>query len=85
MHSLCKVASIDSKWRVLAQSGEYWVLLATLASTKIQSIFQSVVWTYLHAQCKRSRLLVRPVFQRSKQEFAQSVDKRHGSTLLHFR
>ena len=40
MHSLCKVASIDSKWRVLAQSGEYWVLLATLARTKIQSIFQ---------------------------------------------
>ena len=23
MHSKCKVASIDSKWRVLAQSGEY--------------------------------------------------------------
>ena len=43
MHSLCKVASIDSKWRVLAQSGEYWVLLANLARTKILSIFQQCI------------------------------------------
>ena len=32
--------TLNAKWRVLAQSGEYWVLLATLARTKIQSIFQ---------------------------------------------